>query len=108
MLQINAAPNGVPSVHMSTALLVVWFSRKSRAGLAIASVYLLLIVVATLASGQHYAVDLLAAVPYASGIVWLVKGKGLGRRPSTKRWQFRRHLPTEDGRKVLATPVPGS
>ncbi len=77
MLQIQAAPNGVPSVHLSTALLVAWFSRKSRPGLAVACVYLLLIVVATLASGQHYAVDLLAAVPYAATMLWLAKNEAV-------------------------------
>lgn len=75
MLHIDAPPNGMPSVHMSTALLVLWFSRKSRVGLAIACVYLLLIVISTLASGQHYAVDLLAAVPYAAGMLWVAKAR---------------------------------
>jgi hypothetical protein len=73
MVRIDAAPNGIPSVHTSTALLIVWFSRKSRAGLAASIVYLLLMVAATLGSGQHYAVDLLAAIPYAAGVVWLAK-----------------------------------
>jgi hypothetical protein len=73
MVAIDAAPNGVPSVHMSTALLIAWFSRKSRVGLAAAMVYVLLIVGSTLASGQHYAVDLVAAAPYAAGVVWVSK-----------------------------------
>jgi membrane-associated phospholipid phosphatase len=60
-------------VHASTALLMVWFSRKSRAGLAAAMVYLLLIVVSTLASGQHYGVDLVAAIPYAVSVLWLAR-----------------------------------
>jgi PAP2 superfamily len=72
-MRIDAAPNGVPSVHMSTALLMVWFGRRSRAGLTAAIVYLLLIVLSTLASGQHYAVDLVAAVPYTAGVLWLAK-----------------------------------
>ena len=73
MMRIDAAPNGVPSVHTSTALLMVWFSRRSRVGFALAMVYLLLILLSTLASGQHYAVDLLAAVPYTAGVLWLAK-----------------------------------
>jgi hypothetical protein len=73
MIRIDAAPNGMPSVHMSPALLMVWFSRKSRAGLTASMVYLLLIVASTLASGQHYAVDLLAAFPYAAGVLWVSK-----------------------------------
>jgi len=73
VMRIDAAPNGIPSVHTSTTLLIVWFSRRNRAGATAAVVYLLLMVVATLASGQHYAVDLLAAVPYAAGVLWLAK-----------------------------------
>lgn len=84
MLQIHAAPNGMPSVHMSTALLVVWFSRKSRVALGIASVYLLLIGAATLASGQHYGVDLLAAVPYAAGVLWLAGTRWFEAKASDK------------------------
>jgi hypothetical protein len=91
MVQIDAAPNGIPSVHLSTALLILWFSRKSRAGFVLATVYLLLTVTATLASGQHYAVDLLAAVPYAAGVVWL-----------TKRSWFRSRA---DSTAVRGTPV---
>ena len=77
LLRIDAAPNGIPSVHLSTALLIVWFSRKSRAGVTAAGVYLLLMVVSTLASGQHYGVDLLAAVPYAAAVLWVAKAVAL-------------------------------
>jgi hypothetical protein len=73
MMGIDAAPNGIPSVHTSTALLVVWFSRRSRAGLIAAMLYLVLIGAACLASGQHYGVDLVAAVPYAAGVLWLAR-----------------------------------
>ena len=73
MIRIDAAPNGIPSVHMSTALLIAWFSRKSRVALAGAIAYVLVMVAATLASGQHYGVDLVAAIPYAAGVVWLAK-----------------------------------
>lgn len=71
MVPIDAAPNGIPSVHLSTALLVVWFSRGSRVGLALACGYLGLMAIATLASGQHYGVDLLAAVPYTAAVIGL-------------------------------------
>ena len=73
MMRIDAAPNGMPSVHASTALLMVWFSRRSGVGFMLAMMNLLLLVAATLGSGQHYAVDLLAAVPYAAGVLWLAK-----------------------------------
>jgi hypothetical protein len=61
---LHAPPNCVPSVHMSTALLIMWFVRQWRIPLLISVVYLTLIVVATLGSGQHYLFDLIVAVPY--------------------------------------------
>jgi len=96
LIRINAAPNGIPSVHMSTALLVAWFSRKSRVGLAAASVYLVLMVVATLASGQHYGVDLLAAIPYAAGVLWV---SNMGWLPGTAAATA--EVPRETERKIL-------
>jgi hypothetical protein len=62
---LNAAANGVPSVHFSTALLIFWYARKLPYGRWIGGAYLILTAVATTASGQHYVFDLLAAVPYA-------------------------------------------
>lgn len=78
LVPIDAAPNGMPSIHMSTTLLVAWFSRKSPVALALAGLYVALMAMATLASGQHYGVDLLAAVPYSAGILWLVKARRSG------------------------------
>jgi membrane-associated phospholipid phosphatase len=72
LLAISAAPNGVPSVHMSSALLVLWFLRRWPWGRAIGGVYAALIVLSTLASGQHYLFDLLCAVPYTAAVVWAV------------------------------------
>jgi PAP2 superfamily len=73
LMRIDAAPNGIPSVHMSTALLIVWCCREHRWWATAAIVYLVLTIVSTLASGQHYGVDILAAVPYSAGVVWLSK-----------------------------------
>jgi hypothetical protein len=70
-LAIAAAPNGIPSVHTSTALLVLWFLRPWRWGRFAGIVFLALTVLSTLSGGQHYFFDLLCAVPYAVGIVWL-------------------------------------
>jgi hypothetical protein len=72
LLAISAAPNGIPSVHMSSALLVLWFLRRWNWGRALGGVYAALIVLATLASGQHYLFDLLCAVPYTVAVVWAV------------------------------------
>jgi hypothetical protein len=66
-----AAPNCIPSVHMSTALLIAWFSWRMGKGRVLSAAYLVLIVMATLGSGQHYLVDLIIAIPYTVGIVHL-------------------------------------
>jgi hypothetical protein len=66
-----APPNGIPSVHMSTALLVLWFARRWTAGTILAIIYSALIVLSTLGSGEHYLIDLFAAIPYAAFILWL-------------------------------------
>jgi membrane-associated phospholipid phosphatase len=57
-------PNAFPSVHTSSALLIFWFLRKWPAGRIFGLVFLLLTIVATLGSGEHWFVDLIAAVPY--------------------------------------------
>jgi hypothetical protein len=62
---LNAPPNGVPSIHFSTAVLVLWYGRKLPFGWWIGGIYLVLTAVSTLASGEHYLFDLLVAVPYA-------------------------------------------
>lgn len=89
LLAIHAPPNGVPSVHTSTALLVLWFARKWRFGTIAASIYLALIVFSTLASGQHYLFDLLTAVPYAMAVYALsalpFKSINAGRMPDLQQ-----------------------
>lgn len=66
-------PNGFPSVHTSTALLILWFARRRPAARILGVLYLALIVVATLGSGQHYLFDLFAAIPYAVVMIRLGK-----------------------------------
>ena len=68
-MAIDAAPNGIPSVHMSTAILVAWFLRRWRWGLIVGGLFSALTVIATLGSGQHYLLDLFCAVPYSIGIL---------------------------------------
>lgn len=69
LIALSAAPNGVPSVHTSSALLILWFLRRWWWGACAGIVFLALTVLSTLASGQHYAFDLVCAVPYAFAIV---------------------------------------
>ncbi len=70
-IALAAPPNGIPSVHTSTALLILWFARRWQAGMWLASFYLALMMLATMASGQHYLFDLIAAVPYAAAMALL-------------------------------------
>jgi hypothetical protein len=70
-IAIQAAPNGVPSVHTSTALLILWFMGRSWAGRCAGIIFLALTVFATLGSGQHYVFDLMCAIPYATWILYI-------------------------------------
>ena len=65
LIAISAPPNGIPSVHFSTALLVAWFARRWTIGRIAGVMYVVLTAAATMGSGQHYLFDLLVAVPYA-------------------------------------------
>jgi PAP2 superfamily protein len=65
LIAISAPPNGIPSVHFSTALLVAWFARHWPVGRVAGAIYVVLTAAATMGSGQHYLFDLLIAVPYA-------------------------------------------
>lgn len=69
---VNAEiPNGMPSIHTSTALLVFWLLRHWPAGRVAGVVFLLGTILATLGHGQHYLFDLLCAVPYAV-VIWRI------------------------------------
>ena len=95
-IALSAAPNGVPSVHASTALLIVFFARRWRVGLIFGIVYLSLMVFSTLASGQHYFVDLIAAVPYAA--IVLVAARRASRTTNTEPAVIATEAPVPAGR----------
>ncbi len=68
--KISIAPgiprNAFPSLHMGWVILLVWNSR--RFGLPARGfmlLYLVLTVIATLGTGQHYLVDLIVSLPFA-------------------------------------------
>jgi PAP2 superfamily len=62
----NFPRNAIPSLHMGWVLLLWWscrgFSRWARAA---AFLYLLVTIMATLGTGEHYFIDLVVAVPFA-------------------------------------------
>jgi hypothetical protein len=80
ILLVGPPPNCVPSVHTSTALLVFWFLRRWKLGQVAGALYVVLTVLATLGAGEHYLFDLVTAVPYTIGMVWL--GQRVMRRPA--------------------------
>ncbi len=72
-IALGGPANCVPSVHASTALLILCFAWRWRAARALGLAYLVLIVIATLGSGQHYLFDLIVAVPYTALVLRLGK-----------------------------------
>lgn len=67
--------NACPSMHVTWAVLVAYYSPKRLQLLG--AVFLALTVVSTLSTGQHYAVDVLAAIPWSWLAVGFVEGHGL-------------------------------
>ena len=65
-IPISAAPNGIPSGHFATAVLVYWFARRWTLGASLGGAFLVWTGIATVGSGQHYLFDLVVAVPYSA------------------------------------------
>ena len=81
VLHLWAAPNCLPSNHLALALLCCAFVWRWRAGRIAGMVHVGLTVVSTLGLGEHYCVDLVAAVPYSMFCYW---ASGLAFRPHAK------------------------
>jgi hypothetical protein len=59
-------PNAMPSLHMTWALLGLWYSRGAAWWVRlIALAFLVFTVLSTLGTGEHYLVDLVVAFPFA-------------------------------------------
>jgi hypothetical protein len=69
MAQRTAPRNCFPSLHLTWALELVLYTQSHLRRIAV--VYLALIAASTLGMGEHYMVDLVAAVPYTFAIYWL-------------------------------------
>jgi hypothetical protein len=63
-LRLSGDPNAIPSLHMSTALLLVIFARSRNWRIA-AAVYAAAIALSTIVVGEHYAIDLVVGLPFA-------------------------------------------
>jgi membrane-associated phospholipid phosphatase len=73
LVALDAAPNAFPSGHMATALVVGWYLRRWKAGLVAGAIFAALTALATMATGQHYCIDLVFAVPYAALVVFVAE-----------------------------------
>jgi len=69
-----AAPNNcIPSMHMAWALLVLYFLFDTWVGRIIGGVHVVLTVLSTLGSGEHYFIDLIASVPFTAFVLLLFR-----------------------------------
>jgi len=64
----GVVPNCMPSLHLTWALLAAYYSRQRM----VMSVFVLLTAGATLGLGEHYVVDLVAALPFTTGVIGVV------------------------------------
>jgi PAP2 superfamily len=71
---LDGYPNAMPSLHMATASLLVFFNNRNRWLLSIALLFLSATVGATLAL-EHYVIDLIVAVPLTCFGVELAYGR---------------------------------
>ena len=71
-IRLNAAPNAFPSLHFATALLLLVFA-GGRTRRILALLYAGATALATLTTGEHYIIDLVAAVPFACAAAYLAR-----------------------------------
>jgi hypothetical protein len=67
-LEAGIPRNAMPSLHVAWAVLLLWNSRGSRVLSGAMGLFLVLTIVATLGTGQHYLVDLAASLPFALAV----------------------------------------
>ncbi len=72
---VNAPRNAMPSLHMTWALLALWYSPRRLLWASAVSVRLTAL--ATVGLGEHYLIDLAAAVPFTWAVVKLAATSGV-------------------------------
>lgn len=75
--------NCMPSMHLTWAILAARYAQRQPLRCVLWG-YVALLVVATIGLGQHYGIDLLAAVPYSLAVSWCAEldvSALLGRTP---------------------------
>lgn len=74
-ITLSAAANCMPSVHMALAYAVLYLSLKVRRFRILAGVHTTLTFLSTLGLGEHYLIDLIAAIPYTAFVIWLCQSR---------------------------------
>ena len=63
---LDVPRNAIPSLHVAWAILLWWNSRRFSAPMRVfTGAYFVLTIVSTLATGEHYIVDIIAGIPFA-------------------------------------------
>jgi hypothetical protein len=73
LIKLDGWPNAIPSLHVSTALVLAFFAGRNQVLRWIAWTYVAGTVLATLAF-EHYVVDLIVAAPFACFVTRAAKG----------------------------------
>jgi len=75
LIAVNASPNAIPSLHVSSAILLVVLAGRHAVVRFIAWVYLAGTAAATMVLGEHYLIDLVVAVPFACFAALIAQGQ---------------------------------
>jgi hypothetical protein len=82
----EGARNAIPSMHLGCVLLIFWnCARLPRWVYASSALYMVLTILACLGFGEHYTIDLIAAVPYALVLQSVCAPTALRLRPEWKQ-----------------------
>jgi len=73
--------NAIPSLHVAWAILLWWNSRRLSVPIRVfTGAYFVLTILSTLATGEHYLVDIIAAIPFALCVQAIVSPENPGVR----------------------------
>ena len=82
----DGARNAIPSMHLGCVLLIFWNCRRLARWVYISSaLYMVLTILACIGFGEHYTIDLVAAVPYALVLQSVCAPTTLRLRPEWKQ-----------------------
>ncbi|HEX7150770.1 MAG TPA: phosphatase PAP2 family protein [Thermoanaerobaculia bacterium] len=114
LIPVATAPrNGVPSLHMASALIAFIHARRhGRIAGGVAMVFVIGTLLATMGTGEHYFVDLAVAVPFTFALEFLLQRRVGAAVPSVALFfvwlyalRFHAHVSAAMWTLVLATAV---